>query len=588
MTTNDLVLLNQLLDQRMLEIGEGLDESEYFEIFSAEQALKDDDLSYDEIVSGIVDGGGDGGVDSAYFFINDSLYNEDIDISSLKRNTTLRLVLIQSKTTTGFSEESMNKLIASAKDLFDLNKEISELTSIYNRNLLQAVDHFRSVYLTLVSKFPTISFEYFSATKATSVHPNVERKVTDLKGTIERLFNPVFFKFLFLNTSALLASARRAPARTTTLRLAETPISTGQEGFACLVALKDFLPFITDEDGHIRAHLFEGNVRDYQGQTEVNKEIRNSLEMAGAEDFWWLNNGVSIICTNASLSGKTLTIEDAEIVNGLQTSREIYHTLHGKDLSSETRHIMLRVLKPQTEESRDRIIKATNSQTPIPAASLRATDKIHRDIEEYLYSKGYFYDRRKNYYKNIGKPIKKIVSIPFVAQAVMACALSDPANARARPSSLIKNNDTYIKVFSPSYPLDIFWKCPVIVQAVETELKRSETPEHRTHSNNLRFYVATLWTLRACGVPKPTIEQVAAVDLTQLSSTSIMNAVTDTFTAYRELGATDQVAKGTALGPKLREAHKQEFLSMQAAKKESNVRANVSISTNESTANGLI
>ncbi|MBN1929933.1 MAG: AIPR family protein [Chlorobiaceae bacterium] len=555
----------------MLEIGEGLNESEYFEIFSAEQALKDDDLSYDEIVAGIVDGGGDGGVDSAYVFINDRIYNEDIDISSLKRNTTLRFVLIQSKTTSGFSEESMNKLIASANDLFDLNKEISQLTSVYNRELLQTVERFRSIYLALASKFPTISFEYFSAAKSTNVHPNVERKVADLKSAIERLFNPVVFNFKFLNTSALLASARRAPATTSTLRLAETPISTGQEGFVCLVAIKDFLPFITDEDGHIRAHLFEGNVRDYQGQTEVNKEIRNSLETAAAEDFWWLNNGVSIICTNASLSGKTLTIEDAEIVNGLQTSREIYHTLHGKDLSSEARNIMLRILKPQTAESRDRIIKATNSQTPIPAASLRATDKIHRDIEEYLYSKGYFYDRRKNYYKNIGKPIKKIVSIPFVAQSVMACALSDPANARARPSSLIKNNDTYVKVFSPSYPLDIFWKCPVIVQAVETELKRSDIPEHRSHSNNLRFYVATLWTLRACGVPKPTINQVAAVDLTQLTSTSIISAINDTFAAYIELGATDQVAKGTALGPKLRDEHKQSFIAAQAAKKERNI-----------------
>jgi integrase len=52
MTTNDLILLNQLLDWRMLEIGEGLEESEYFETFSAEQALKDDDLSYDEIRRG--------------------------------------------------------------------------------------------------------------------------------------------------------------------------------------------------------------------------------------------------------------------------------------------------------------------------------------------------------------------------------------------------------------------------------------------------------------------------------------------------------------------------------------------------------
>ena len=59
---------------------------------------------------------------------------------------------------------------------------------------------------------------------------------------------------------------------------------------------------------------------------------------------------------------------------------------------------------PTEDESRDRIIKATNSQTVVPPSSLRATQRIHRDIEEYLQQKGLFYDRRKNHYKNEGKP----------------------------------------------------------------------------------------------------------------------------------------------------------------------------------------
>ena len=108
-----------------------------------------------------------------------------------------------------------------------------------------------------------------------------------------------------------------------------------------------------------------------------------------------------------------------------------------------TRSVLVRVIVPQEEDSRDRIIKATNSQTSIPRASLRATDKIHRDIEDYLTPRGIYYDRRKNYYKNQGKPVKKIVSIPYLAQAVLACGLRDPANARARPSSLLKNDETY-------------------------------------------------------------------------------------------------------------------------------------------------
>jgi len=318
MSSNDLVLLNQLLDQRLSETGKGLTEKEYFEIFSAEQVLKDDDLSYEELASGIIDGGGDGGIDSLYFFVNDVPFDEEMDIASSKKGVPLRLVLIQSKTSPSFSESAIEKMISSARDLFDLNKDLRELATVYNQNLIDRMSHFRETFLALASKFPSVRFEYAYATKGIEVHPNVERKVPMLEQTIKSFFNPISFSFRFLTTADLLASARRSPSSTSSLRLAENPISTGQEGFVCLVTLRDYFAFITDDDGHLRSHLFEGNVRDYQGKTEVNIEIHRTLETATSEDFWWLNNGASIICSNASLSGKTLTIEGAEIVNGLQ------------------------------------------------------------------------------------------------------------------------------------------------------------------------------------------------------------------------------------------------------------------------------
>ena len=560
MSTNDLVLLNQLLDQRLSEIGQGLTEGEYFEIFSAEQVLKDDDLSYEELASGIIDGGGDGGIDSIYFFVNDVAFDEDMDITSLKKNISLRLVLIQSKTSSGFSETSIDKMMSSARDLFDLNKDLKSLSAVYKQNLLDRISRFRNTFLSLASKFPAVCFEYAYATKGIEVHPNVSRKVSELEQIIKGFFNPVSFSFAFLTTTDLLSSARQSPSSKTNLRLAENPISTGQEGFVCLVTLRDYLAFITDDDGHLRSHLFEGNVRDYQGKTEVNVEIRKTLESVASEDFWWLNNGVSIICTNASLSGKTLTIEDAEIVNGLQSSREIYNALHGKDLSKEPRNLLVRLLKPQTQESRDRIIKATNSQTPIPAASLRATDKIHRDIEEYLYSKGYFYDRRKNYYKNVGKPIKKIFGIPFVAQSVMACALSEPANARARPSSLIKSEDAYKRIFNADYPLDIYLKCPIIVQSIQDRLKNSGKDNYRKNVNNMLFYVAALWVLEQAAIPRPTLHQVAAIDISKLETCTILPVASDVWDEYLKLGGTDQVAKGIELSKNLIDKYRQRII----------------------------
>lgn len=108
-------------------------------------------------------------------------------------------------------------------------------------------------------------------------------------------------------------------------------------------------------------------------------------------------------------TGKELVIEKPEIVNGLQTSTEIYNYFrrHPDMLETEVRNVLVRVIVPNDDASRDRIILATNNQTNIPKSSLRATDPIHWKIEMYFKGRGLYYDRRKNYYKNLGKKVRK-------------------------------------------------------------------------------------------------------------------------------------------------------------------------------------
>ncbi|MBI4556210.1 MAG: AIPR family protein [Candidatus Hydrogenedentes bacterium] len=554
MSQNDLILLNQLLEQRLSSAESESDPSEFFELFSAEQLLKDEDLSYEELETGLIDSGGDGGIDGFYFFVNGTLFCEDLDLSTFKKNIELKVVLLQAKTSSGFSEDAMDRFTSATRELFNLNCPVKELRKVYHKDLLLKVEQFREAYLAFTSRFPSLKFLYGYSAKATEAHPNVKRKVNIIHETLKKAISPVAFEFVFLDASKLLSLARETPSTTHKLPLAESPISTGQEGFVCLVPLRSFFEFVKDDQGRLRSHLFEGNVRDYQGNVEVNKEIRQTLESVTPEDFWWLNNGISMLCSNASLSGKVLTIEDPEIVNGLQTSREIFEVLTRRASTEEKRHLLVRVIKPQDESSRDRIIKATNSQTAIPPASLRATDKIHRDIEEFLLPRGWFYDRRKNFYKNSGKPAKKIVSIPFLAQSVIACALREPANARARPSTLIKDDAAYTRIFDPSYPLDLYYKALVIGKTCETYLKSGKCREFKEHANNLRFYVATLVVLRLCEVPKPSISAIAALDLASLTE-GVVVASKDVYRAYKSLGGNDQVAKGNELEKKLLANH---------------------------------
>ncbi|MCG0239017.1 MAG: AIPR family protein [Firmicutes bacterium] len=329
MPSNDQILLEHLLQQRKAEIAPEMSDNDFFELFVCEQILKQYDLSYDEIESGIVGGPGDGGIDAVYVFVNGQLVVDDTDVSHLKRDITINLTVVQAKNTGGFPESALDRLITTTSELLDFSQNLSRLRSHYNSDVVAAFSNFRTIHTSLASKFPSLEISYFYATKGLDIHPNVARKVDTLRGIINRLFTDCHFTFTFLGSRELLRLARREPTRTHNLQIAEGPITSGQVGYVCLVRLKDYYSFITDENGNLIKSMFDANVRDYEGATEVNEAIRETLEAGGPEDFWWLNNGITVLGSRASLAGKTLTVEDAKVVNGLQTSTEIFNYFRG-------------------------------------------------------------------------------------------------------------------------------------------------------------------------------------------------------------------------------------------------------------------
>lgn len=284
-----------------------------------------------------------------------------------------------------------------------------------------------------------LNFHYYYASKGTVVHPNVERKVSNLEETLRKHFDKAILHFEFLTASGLIDLSRREQIKTKSITLNDNPISTQDGGYIAIVPLKNFFEFITDDEENLIKYFFDSNIRDYQGSVEVNSAIRDTLKVhEPVEDFWWLNNGVTITATQATFASKKLQIEEPQIVNGLQTSFEIFNYFKTNKIEDEGRNVLVRVVKTGDEKSRLKVIKATNSQTNIPPASLRATDPIHRDIEDYFLSKGLYYDRRKNYHKNQLRPINKIIGIPYLAQIVMSVLEQKPDYARARPSTIIK------------------------------------------------------------------------------------------------------------------------------------------------------
>jgi hypothetical protein len=579
MSGSKLTILKEVLAQKKTEIASEMSEDEFFNLFSSEQILKDFELSYDELNDGIVEGGSDGGIDAIYTFINGELLEEDTDYTGLKKDIVIDLVIIQSKNTGGFTEEAMNKFIASAQDLLNLSNDLNSLRATYKKELRKKIEIFRNAYLRLASKFPKLNISYFYASLAVDLHPNVERKVEQLQNVINAQISDSNIVFKFTGVEELLSLARRKPLSVKALNIEGTPINTRDGGYIALVSLINYYDFITDNNKLVKA-FFDANVRDYQGKIEVNQAISESLKNPNSEDFWWLNNGVTITTTNATLASQSLTIEDPQIVNGLQSSHELFYHFSTGGNRDDSRKIMIRVIKPVDEKSRLKIIKATNSQTSVPIASLRATDEIHLNIEDYFLSQGFYYDRRKNYYKNLGKPADQIISIPYLSQIITAIALREPNNSRARPSTLIKNDEEYKRIFSKEYDVDIYARGVAIQKLVETALK-AFTPELTTSAiGDLKFHVSMVIVADLLKKLTYAPNEIKSIDIATVTPEKIAYAITIVKEIYDSLGATNKIAKSqdfvTAIFGKLGEivAEHKEILRQQ------NIAAKTDRSTN--------
>ena len=547
--TNDQIILAQIIVDKCAESDDQLSIPEYFEIYSASEILKDHDLTYDDITYGIVGDGGDGGIDSIFTFVNGELIKEDIEINSNQKKNHIELIVVQSKTSASFKEDAVIKFRESAEDLFNLANNPDDFTARYNADLIEKSKLFRNVYSKLAGTFPRLEIRYCYATQGDEVHPNVEGKVPKLQESIEKMFGGAEFSFEFIGASKLLEMTRNVPSSTRILDVSESPIGTEAGSYLCLVTLSKYFEFVSDA-GSLARSIFESNVRDYQGSVVVNTGIRKTLENTNSENFWYLNNGVTIITPKAVLAGKQLTIEDPQIVNGLQTSHEIYqHFSQLEDHTGDERAVLVRVICEQDEEARDRIIRATNSQTSIPPASLRSSDEIHRNIEDFLKFNGYYYDRKKNYYKNQGMPVAKIISIPYMAQAMMATTLLKPDSARARPSTLINSDTEYRKIFSLDLPIDIYLKVVQIMKTVEVYLKPENCGSEleRKTITNIKYYVAMMVGIGLAESKNDVSAKLSALPVITIPPELLVESLKTVLTKFNELGATDQVAKGSEL-----------------------------------------
>ncbi|CAN5624676.1 hypothetical protein BH10BAC5_BH10BAC5_03120 [soil metagenome] len=470
MAKNDKILIDGIIDERVALFVPSDKRDEVFEFFVFEQLLKDYDLSKEEISFGSIDGRNDGGIDGIFIFVNGHLLTDTEKLVWPKSGSILELWIITCKHHDTFRQAPLDNLVASISELFDFSIENTALKGDYSEELLFQRENLKHAYRKTSSKLSAfnLNFCYGSRGNTDELGESIQARAKQLEQIAKDFFGNCTSSFTFCGSTELIELHRKSP--NFSLELPFTDNLSSGETYIVLVKLNDYFNFISD-DKKLRRYLFDSNVRDFMGLNRVNEDIRNTLLNDKSPDFWWLNNGVTILATAASVVGKSIQIQDIQIVNGLQTSESIFRYFNDGGLDAGNRSVLVKVIVSNNSVSRDEIIRATNNQTIVELSSLHATDKIQRDVEEVLKLHDFYYERRTNYYKNQGVPLDKILTPLYVAAGYVSLILKHPEQATNLKAKFMRSEDSYNKVFSNKTDLQVWHKIALILKQCDKFLE---------------------------------------------------------------------------------------------------------------------
>lgn len=516
MAKNDLLLIDSIIEERIAKKLPSEKKDEAFEFLVYEQVLKEYDLSVDDIKAGSVDGRNDGGIDAIYILVNGHLINDVKSALLPKANANLEVYFFTCKHRDVFKQDPVNSICTSLQELLDFSKEDKQLDGQYNEEVFEKRNTFISIYKKVATILERLSIKVIFASRGDAKNElgdNVEARGKQIETICRENFSGCDAKFEFWGSEEILAAYRKKADYSLVLNVNEC-LSHGKQ-MVVLAELKEYFKFITYDDKKMRKYLFDSNVRDFMGINSVNEDILETLKnRKDKEDFWWLNNGITILCSSAIAIGKSITIENVQIVNGLQTSECIYRYFLGQNHDEDNRVVLIKILPCESTIIADDIIRSTNNQTAVMSSSLRATDKIQEDIEDILRKEDLYYERRVNYYSNQGIPISQIYSPLYLAKGYMALVLKRPYSAVSLKQKFMRKQAAYEEVFSEKDDLRIW---PIIARIMRktddymSSLRGQNCGDRFLH--NVRYQVAFLTVSRLLETFTYSIELLLSLDV---------------------------------------------------------------------------
>lgn len=201
-------------------------------------------------------------------------------------------------------------------------------------------------------------------------------------------------------------------------------------------------------NAHQDSGLFDLNIRRYVANKAIDTGIQKTIGET-PDEFWFLNNGITIACKYFEVDGNKIKLNNFSIVNGGQTTKIIGDSKNTK----VPFYLTCKIISNSNENEIDdgfytKVAEATNSQKPILPRDIKANRREMRVLKNWLKEEHIHLEIKRG-----EKSIKTYYKIKNdeLGQLILSFVNQKPGTARSGKKLIFDNNSLYNSVFNVNY-----------------------------------------------------------------------------------------------------------------------------------------
>lgn len=425
----------------------------------------------DDIEDLLTEGGNDCGVDAIK--IARSGNSCHIHIFQFKYHESQR------KADSYFKETQADRIVTFIDRLFD---EDAELKNIANPYLWEKIEEIWTLYQSINTRFTVYL--------CSNGKPLEKNKRTKTANALEKFgieIEEIDFPYLV----NLLVRPQKQKTRHSFHAVEKQYLGRSDgdiKGLVATITAKDLINMIRDahNPNKISTAVFDKNIRVYLGKANaVNESIIKTALSDKNTYFWYLNNGITAVCTNLSyrdnIRSPEIEIENLQIVNGAQTSNAIFEAAKQSSEILEDVLILIKIFETKNEILPHEIALATNSQTRIFPRDLMSNTEMQKKLEKAFENIGLYYERKKN--QHDGKSEELRVDALKLGQAILAYHLREPEKSKKDSDKIF--GVLYEDVFTNNHDIEYLKNIFLMLQLIEKMKDDANRLKKRGNTGNI-------------------------------------------------------------------------------------------------------